>query len=147
MTVCVADPARPCSVITQEPVAAGQLANFTCIMQYIAYLASSMTTSPTLAFDAACGGPGTSTHTLQTSGGRLETYVEYTTTGCEVPACTCTATFSFTDPGTGQTFATNDVTYTCTTEAVSSTYLLVILRNIFSSFIIADQDRLCTCLT
>jgi len=129
MYVCVADPTPICSVITEEPVEAGQTANYTCIMTYYATGATSLTTPPTLAWDAACtGDAGTSTHTEISAGesGTMAVSVEYTATGCSIPACTCTATFSFTDPGSGQTFATNDATYTCTNDAVSSTYLLVL---------------------
>jgi len=126
---CVLEPA--CAVTTTEPIMVGDTVELTCTITYYATGATNMGT-PTISWAAAAGTEDSNTVTPLTpaEAGTLEVVVETTASGSEIPSYDCTATFTFTDDDTtdNDIYATNQVSYTCTSESVRvySTYLKVL---------------------
>ena len=105
-------------------------------MTYYATGATNMET-PTITWDAAAGTELSNTLTPLTpaEAGTLQAVVQTTATGSEIPSYSCTATFSFTDMNDADydNFATNEVSYPCTSAPVPvySTYLHVIIGYVY----------------
>ena len=106
--------------------------HFVCSATYYTDEADNLGT-PTIGWDSNCGGAEVNNTVIEGEPGVLFSIAELTLTGCEVPSCNCTVTFPFTDPGeTGVTYATNTPSYECSTAAVSSTYLPIILLDLLA---------------
>jgi len=116
---CVLEPA--CAVTTTGPIMVGDTVELTCTITYYATGATNMGT-PTISWAAAAGTEDSNTLTPLTpaEAGTLEVVVERTASGSEIPSYDCTATFTFTDDDTTDNdfYATNQVSYTCTSESV-----------------------------
>ena len=96
--------------------------NLTCTMTYYALGLYTDDVESTISWNAAAGTVLKNTLTpltLEVSG-TLQVVEQTTASGSEVPSYDCTATFAFTDDDTtdNDIYATNEVSYTCSSAPV-----------------------------